>query len=76
MSTPAANRNAPARRPRLSTRNSAHMVPTGMAMAAARPTMITEPTMAFEMPPPGIPGGVGACVRKPHDSALMPRLVV
>ena len=51
-------------------------MPTGTAMAAARPTMITEPTMALEMPPPGMPGGVGTWVRKAHDSAWMPRLVV
>ena len=34
-------------------------MPTGTAMAAASPTMIRLPTMALEIPPPGMPAGVG-----------------
>ena len=74
--TSAANRSALAMRPLRSTRNRAAMMPTGTAMAAAMPTMITDPTMALEMPPPGMPGGVGTWVRKAHDRAWTPRLVV
>ncbi len=50
--------------------------PTGMAMTPATPSMMREPTIAFEMPPPGIPAGVGRCVKNPPDHAAMPRWTV
>ena len=62
--------------PPLEEEQRAQAMPTGTAMAAASPTMITEPTMALEMPPPGMPGGVGTWVKKSTDRAWMPRDVV
>ena len=76
VSTSAAKRTVAAMRPRRSRRNRAVTMPTGMAMAAASPTMIRLPTMALEMPPPGMPGGVGIWVKKSTDRAWMPRDVV
>ena len=46
-----------------------------MAMTRASPLMRRLPTMALEMPPPGIPSGVGVWVKKATDSAPTPRLV-
>ncbi len=74
--TSAAKRTVPAIRPRRSTRKRAVTIPTGTAMAAARPTMITAPTMALEIPPPGIPAGMGTWVKKSTDRAWIPRDVV
>ena len=76
VSTSATNRTVPATRPRRSRRNSAVTMPTGTSMAAASPTMMRLPTMAFDIPPPGTPAGVGVWVKKSADKAWIPRDVV
>ena len=41
------------------------MTPMGMANTAPMPVTISEPTMAFAMPPPCSPTGTGMCVKNP-----------
>ena len=52
------------------------MSPTGTAITTARPTIFAEPTIAVEIPPPGIPSGTGAWVRKSDDRPGRPRSAV
>ena len=39
-------------------------IPIGTANSDPRPERISVPTMAFAMPPPASPTGVGMCVKK------------
>ena len=49
-------------------------MPIGTAITAARPLSISVPTIAFAMPPPVSPTGVGMCVKKARLSDRMPWL--
>ncbi len=47
-------------------------MPKGIAAAAAMPSMTSDPTIAFQMPPPGIPAGVGRCEKNAQLHAEAP----
>ena len=51
-------------------------MPSGIPIRPAMPSMMSEPTIAFEIPPPGMPAGVGRFVKKSDDQAEKPRLAV
>ena len=50
------------------------MTPIGTAISAARPLMISVPTIEFSIPPPASPTGVGMWVKKARFSDWMPWL--
>ena len=52
------------------------MNPMGSAITAASPSMMSDPTKALTMPPPGIPAGVGRWVKKLTDHEPIPLLIV